>query len=179
MPLDMEGSPPLRRCSSCFNSAIVSSRGLGLAVCVMTKADHEGGMDWSICTEASWSDTVVPASSTASLRFIKVFMKCSRGTPPPQNPNEKRKLGTCFYCKLPGHHIRDCRKRLADMKNQSSSSATHGARLFVVCLNITLDSYTWFIDSGATQHMTGHREWFVSFHPNIVESYVYLGDDSR
>lgn len=36
----------------------------------------------------------------------------------------------------------------------------------------------WFTDSGASAHMTFHRDWFIEFHQVSGET-VYFGDDGE
>ena len=36
----------------------------------------------------------------------------------------------------------------------------------------------WYFDSGATQHMMPHLEWFVSYTKKFTKVKVYLGDNS-
>jgi len=40
-------------------------------------------------------------------------------------------------------------------------------------------SDTWYLDSGATQHMTPHYEWFFSYTKLLTKDKVYLGDNSN
>eukprot|EP01018_Ginkgo_biloba_P040436 Gb_16292 [translate_table: standard] len=100
-----------------------------------------------------------------------------------KSPGRSRLI--CWNCSKPGHVKRDCKVKKPDkgksldaapsidMKTSSdevgdvylASSSTHS------CHNACL------IDSGASFHMTPHREWFHKY-----ESYgggdVFLGDDS-
>jgi hypothetical protein len=41
----------------------------------------------------------------------------------------------------------------------------------------TDDSYAWFIDSGASIHMSCNRDWFETYHEINNGSNIYLGDD--
>eukprot|EP00253_Pinus_taeda_P035887 PITA_35887 len=36
---------------------------------------------------------------------------------------------------------------------------------------------TWFVDSGASIHMTGNRQWFENFKETSGGANIYLGDD--
>jgi hypothetical protein len=45
--------------------------------------------------------------------------------------------------------------------------------------NTTLDfDQTWYLDSGATRHMTPHRHWFTNYTPIAKPLSVSLADDS-
>jgi hypothetical protein len=63
----------------------------------------------------------------------------------------------CFICKKMGHGIKDCRVHLAEKKtsNMQSNIATKHNQLYVATL-IIFDSSdnTWYVDTGATNHMT-------------------------
>jgi hypothetical protein len=52
-----------------------------------------------------------------------------------------------------------------------------GGDVYLVSTNTQLDQDVWLIDSGASYHMTPHKEWFYEY-----EQYdggdVFLGDDS-
>ena len=49
----------------------------------------------------------------------------------------------------------------------------------VVCLaTSTVSDSMWYIDSGASRHMTGVRDCFLEFNQSAVEMSVILGDDS-
>ena len=92
-----------------------------------------------------------------------------------------RKTIYCKYCKKPGHLIKDCRKRMFSKKaksEQANQASTDRDHLFIsaLCVSTKEDSKTWYIDSGASQHMSNQKEWFSSFQP-IPTRKVYLGDD--
>lgn len=45
-------------------------------------------------------------------------------------------------------------------------------------LSVNLDKHAWFVDSGATKHMTEHREWFSTFKsiPSEIWSVAIIDD---
>ena len=92
----------------------------------------------------------------------------------------KKRTDTCNYCKKPGHWFRNCRKRAADEKKKgeraNKASSDHD-QLFVVAFTTTTDDKeSWYIDSGASQHLTYRREWFETYE-TIAPRKVYMGDD--
>ena len=52
-----------------------------------------------------------------------------------------------------------------------------GDNAFVVALSVLESNGTWFIDSGASQHMTGQRPWFSRFENLHGSGNVSLGDE--
>jgi hypothetical protein len=92
----------------------------------------------------------------------------------------KRK-GNCFHCGKANHHIKDCRIRLQEEKAKYGHQANSvlNTKLFAVAFAVEdTSSDKWYLDSGATQHMTPHFEWFVSYTKNLTRDKVYLGDNS-
>ncbi|VFQ98128.1 unnamed protein product [Cuscuta campestris] len=87
----------------------------------------------------------------------------------------------CFYCDKPGHKISQCRKmkrdkaRQKEEKGQTSekkeekdtASLADADDLFFVCddtnFDVAFQDCTWIIDSGASCHLTPHREFFSSY----------------
>lgn len=69
----------------------------------------------------------------------------------------------CHYCGKKGHKIADCRKRKKDLKNssQSSSSNTTSGNFLMAEKEQKNINGTWYMDSGASFHMTNNRKWFV------------------
>ena len=109
----------------------------------------------------------------------------SKGESSGSKPFEKKILAIekkCFYCKKPGHHIKDCRARIATEKGtntRQTSLATTDNKLYVVASKTQghINS-TWYVDSGATQHMCHWREGFTNYTKCRDDQVVYLGDDS-
>lgn len=76
---------------------------------------------------------------------------------------------TCFFCKREGHMKKDCqkfkswkqKKQTVDKVNVSKEpSRNESAELLFALSAFSHDS--WIVDSGATSHITGNKEFFVS-----------------
>ena len=93
-----------------------------------------------------------------------------------RKPDVGRPRGTCHYCQRPGHWAIRCYKRIADEKRREEQ-ANHVEQAFASGMNASLISDAWYVDSGASQHMSPKREWFVGFEP-IPARKVFMGDDS-
>lgn len=91
------------------------------------------------------------------------------------NKNENKKPGKCNHCKKPGHWKRDCRilKKELERKDSTSGLALIGVQRKIEEID---DSDKWFVDSGASDHMTNRREWFVDYETFDVHSPVRIGD---
>jgi hypothetical protein len=46
-------------------------------------------------------------------------------------------------------------------------------------LNVNFDKQAWFADSGATEHMTEHRDWYSTFEPIAPETWAVTVADDR
>ena len=84
----------------------------------------------------------------------------------------------CFYCGKPGHMKKDCRKRLYDLKANKSkgeqASTAFEESIFMANDGKIKDS--WFVDSGASSHVTNRREWFNTME-NIPPRDIIVGND--
>ncbi|KAG0600944.1 hypothetical protein M758_11G072700 [Ceratodon purpureus] len=119
--------------------------------------------------------------------FSKNFSRNSefKGEGSSYTPLEKKNLPAekkCFYCKKPGHHIKDCRARIAAEKarntRQTNLATTDNKLYVVVSKNQGHVNSTWYLDSGATQHMCHQKEGFINYTKRQDDQVVYLGDDS-
>lgn len=99
----------------------------------------------------------------------------------------------CFYCGKPGHQISECYKKQANERRnkqkrhqgcfaEEDEDHSYDLRLFTVdcALSATRgdDDNTWYVDSGASSHMTGKKEYFEFLEESACGSKIYFGDDS-
>eukprot|EP00253_Pinus_taeda_P007785 PITA_07785 len=83
----------------------------------------------------------------------------------------------CFYCGKAGHQIRECYKKQANERRskqkkhqgcfaeaEEDEDHSYDLRLFTVDCALSAsrgdDDNTWYVDSGASSHMTGKKEYF-------------------
>lgn len=112
---------------------------------------------------------------------------------------------SCFFCKKIGHVKQECKKYAAwKTKNSNKAKAAkekvtpNEEKLFMAKANVLLTeqpaenieyarfsvkaakdySDTWFVDSGATSHMTNSKEFFHEFDP-AVKGVVRLADAEK
>jgi hypothetical protein len=94
------------------------------------------------------------------------------------NKTHKANEKLCFYCKKPGHFVRNWLKKKTDEKEKANQACEYQEQMFVAPLSVNdHTAYDWIIDSGATQHMTFEREWFTTYE-SIVPQKEYMGDDT-
>jgi len=94
------------------------------------------------------------------------------------NKTHKSNEKLCFYCKKPGHFVRNCLKKKNDEKEKVNQAYEDHEQMFVAALNANdHTTYDWIVDLGATQHMTFEQEWFTTYE-RISPSRVFMGDDT-
>ena len=94
-------------------------------------------------------------------------------------------LRKCWKCGKTWHYNKDCKpKKVEKPKGYDNTSSTEektsieeGGDVYLTSTGTHAYCGVWLIDSGASYHMTPHREWFCEY-----EKYdggdVFLGDDS-
>ena len=107
------------------------------------------------------------------------------------NSHDHKKNAKCRYCGKKGHYERECRTKEKDKKsgklkkpfqkqqaNTVDKKDQEDGSVFVAALSVTMSDKEWYIDSGASQHMTGIRSWFSTYENIPLGPKVYLGDDT-
>jgi hypothetical protein len=96
-----------------------------------------------------------------------------------------KSLRKCWKCGKKGHYKKDCKSRKVDKpkgsdyisSTEAKTNTEEGGDVYMASTSTHADRGVWLIDSGASYHMTPHREWFCEY-----EKYdggdVFLGDDS-
>ncbi|KAG5874235.1 hypothetical protein JTB14_012848 [Gonioctena quinquepunctata] len=92
-----------------------------------------------------------------------------------KNYNKKKRfLLKCYRCGLRGHLKRDCMK---EAKQKSEASSTQGSAFVSDAFPLNLHpNDIWIADSGATQHMTMHRNCFSTFENFQYPQSVLIGN---
>ncbi|GAV73510.1 zf-CCHC domain-containing protein/UBN2_2 domain-containing protein, partial [Cephalotus follicularis] len=80
--------------------------------------------------------------------------------------------GNCWNCGKPGHLRRDCKSKAVNPERQTNEGSSSGKNknddndvgdlYFASCLAQS-DRDIWIIDTGASFHMTPHRDWFCDY----------------
>jgi len=94
------------------------------------------------------------------------------------NKSHKSNEKLCFYCKKPGHFVRNCLKKKNDEKKKANQTCEYHEQMFVTALSANdHTTYDWIVDSSATQLMTFKQECFTMYEC-ISPRRVFIGDDT-
>ncbi|EZA59689.1 Copia protein [Ooceraea biroi] len=93
---------------------------------------------------------------------------CGRGHTQKECFHNKEGKGNklrCYYCKKPGHMQKQCRTRIRENGEgeNSASSSNQVIALPITALNTQSNREAWYLDSGASEHMTPRKEWLTDF----------------
>ena len=80
-----------------------------------------------------------------------------------------------------------CRRRPAWIKDQAHPAVPHRLWMrrldeefcLIACMASTRGSNIWYIDNGASNHMTGHKRFFRDLQEGGTGIHIELGDDAR
>ncbi|KAE9006834.1 hypothetical protein PR001_g17107 [Phytophthora rubi] len=73
--------------------------------------------------------------------------------------DKRRFNGKCFYCKKTGHKETECRKKKADEERGQVARETSD---YAFTATSAMGTTEWFVNSGASSHITNVRDKFVS-----------------
>lgn len=98
-----------------------------------------------------------------------------------KNMGKNRKPGKCFKCGGTGHWKRDCTVGTSQSveKNNSQSDKNPSKAFLGQCFEMGAKDESWFIDSGATEHICKHREWFYNFCEIVPPKEITLGNGDK
>lgn len=85
-----------------------------------------------------------------------------------QSGNSNAKNIKCYKCKQPGHYKNQCRSTVHEEKRKQSNAFS------AIFLNGNFNKKDWYIDSGASVHMTANENWVrnVSYQQTTKEIVV-------
>lgn len=92
----------------------------------------------------------------------------------------KKLPGKCHRCGKPGHWKKSCYTKL-DEDNKDENNPKRGSAMIgeIIAVNALISEKVtdeWFMDSGATQHMSPVLEWFVNYKPLITQIPIQMGN---
>ncbi|KAG5896038.1 hypothetical protein JTB14_011033 [Gonioctena quinquepunctata] len=99
-----------------------------------------------------------------------------------ENESKERRFAKknviCNYCKKRGHCESDCWFKKKKVEQRSSTSSTKSN--YALMSNTEGESKCdWYLDSGASQHMTFNRSWFKNYEKLNIKEYIVIGDGTR
>ncbi|XP_022181581.1 uncharacterized protein LOC111041582 [Myzus persicae] len=92
--------------------------------------------------------------------------------------NNDKKPGKYNHCKKTGHWKCECRIFLKEQKVKNKSESNSGNALVgVQSKDIEIsESEKWYVNSGASDHMTSRKEWFTNYELFETQLPVRIGD---
>ncbi|KAJ8631402.1 hypothetical protein MRB53_024725 [Persea americana] len=88
-----------------------------------------------------------------------------------------KSLVECFYCHDLGHFQYECPKKGKEKESQAHYAETTEPLLLMAHVEKAPDETAWFLDSGCSNHMCGHKEFFLELDESFRKT-VKLGDNS-
>jgi hypothetical protein len=88
------------------------------------------------------------------------------------------------HCGIPGHKAPECRKKKRDLRQGQSNTHTNNYTsdeplvFFNAITALPTISSSWYLDSGASQHMTALRSLLQDYHKLDTPQTILLGDNS-
>ena len=91
----------------------------------------------------------------------------------------------CFHCHQHGHFATNCPQK---KKNKQATGSRAGEALasqfeldflLIACLVSSVMGSVWFLDSGASFHMTGDKYLFSDLDEKDLAVHIEMGDDGR
>jgi hypothetical protein len=92
----------------------------------------------------------------------------------------------CFQCHKLGHFASQCPEKKKGNKPQMAASAEieefsksfENEFCLIECMANSVSTDIWFVDSGASCHMTGRKEQFSAVQEGGVSLHIELGDEA-
>ena len=91
----------------------------------------------------------------------------------------------CFHCHQHGHFATNCRQKKKNNQVTGSAAGEALASQFeldfslIACLVSSVMGLVWFLDSGASFHMTGDKDMFSDLDEKDLGVHIEMGDDGR
>jgi hypothetical protein len=91
----------------------------------------------------------------------------------------------CNYCKKLGHCAREWKKKKVDWKNKNeqnnsvleANDEANNGKTFMYALFVSFGFTTWYIDYGASTHLSHEHSWLTNYEKNSPIK-IYMGDNS-
>jgi hypothetical protein len=104
--------------------------------------------------------------------------------------NKSKKVTTCFHCHRSNHRSSECWTKYPHKKPKDfgtiptqkkaniveTTDKTPSSTIFMATTSNSREKHSWYLDSGATDHFTPHKEYYKSYTPLIHPKNVQVGD---
>jgi hypothetical protein len=86
-----------------------------------------------------------------------------------RSKSTRKFVRVCWRCGKEGNYKKQCRSKVEKKKRYEESSSTkektskEGGDVYLASSSTHADHEAWLVDSGASFHMTPHREWFYEY----------------
>ena len=111
-------------------------------------------------------------------------MERARGSSRSNSKGSKKCKAKFWYCNRPGHLKKDCWKQKESENNNKEANQVDSGMVDEVLIveslpicNISQDADYWLLDSGASHHMSPHRNWFSSYE-TVNGNSVFMGNNA-
>jgi hypothetical protein len=91
----------------------------------------------------------------------------------------------CFHCHKHGHlatNYPEKRKNKTDARVATGEALVSEFELhfaLIACMDSSASGSVWYLDSGASFHMTGDKESFIDLEEKDLRMHIKMGDDGR
>lgn len=118
-------------------------------------------------------------SGDASGAFASYRKKYGDKTGKAQTSMSKQKVIKCYKCKQTGHYRNQCPKDVKDSSNNKVSERKQTNAFSAVFLNGCFSKNDWYIDSGASGHLTANEHWITNVSNNHTVQEIIVANKEK
>lgn len=94
-----------------------------------------------------------------------------------------KKSPWCYICKQKGHYTNQCKQEKKEKPSNNKPSKPHGGnhsgKALFAALSVNAPNVGWYIDSGATSHMTGDSKLLLKMSEEATGSEIVVANNSK
>lgn len=96
-----------------------------------------------------------------------------------QMSKSKPKVITCYKCKQTGHYRNQCTFSKKDLSNKNKNERTNSNAFSAVFLNGEFCKSDWYIDSGASVHLTANEKWLSNVSRDLMIKEIVVANKDK